>query len=102
MCSHYAGSLPENSERRNRTGAVLGPDKSGPYGIPARFLLLLIRCYRRYLSPYTMPSCRFTPTCSRYAIDAVRRYGALQGSWLTVWRILRCNPLCRGGYDPLR
>jgi putative membrane protein insertion efficiency factor len=62
----------------------------------------LIRGYRRYISRYTLPSCRFTPTCSRYALDALRRYGVLHGAWLAAWRILRCNPLCRGGYDPLR
>lgn len=69
---------------------------------PRRVLLWLIGLYRRYVSPYSPPSCRFTPTCSRYAVDALRRYGALRGSWLALWRILRCNPIHRGGYDPLR
>jgi putative membrane protein insertion efficiency factor len=106
MCSHYAGSLPETSECRDRRRLSrdrnLGQTPSAPTGLAAATLLFLILCYRRYVSPYTVPSCRFTPTCSRYAIDAVRRYGALQGSWLAIWRVLRCNPFCRGGYDPLR
>jgi hypothetical protein len=62
----------------------------------------LIAFYRRCISPFTLPTCRFTPTCSRYALDAVRRYGVLRGGWLACWRVLRCNPLCHGGYDPLR
>jgi putative membrane protein insertion efficiency factor len=69
---------------------------------PRNLIVALIRLYRRYVSPYSPPSCRFTPTCSRYAIDAVGRYGVLRGGWLAVWRILRCNPFHRGGYDPLR
>jgi putative membrane protein insertion efficiency factor len=67
----------------------------------AQPLIWLIQLYRRYVSPLTPPACRFTPTCSRYAIDALRRYGALRGGWLAAWRILRCNPFTRGGYDPL-
>ena len=57
--------------------------------------------YRRFVSPITIPTCRFTPTCSRYAIDALRRYGLIHGGWLAFWRLLRCNPFNRGGYDPL-
>jgi putative membrane protein insertion efficiency factor len=67
----------------------------------AAALIGLIKLYRRFISPYTMPSCKYTPTCSRYAMDAVRRYGVFKGSWLATWRILRCNPFARGGYDPL-
>jgi uncharacterized protein len=70
--------------------------------LPSLALCGLIALYRRFISPFTLPSCRFTPTCSRYALDAVRRYGALKGGWLAFWRVLRCNPLCHGGYDPLR
>lgn len=70
--------------------------------LPSIALCGLITLYRRFISPFTVPSCRFTPTCSRYALDAVRRYGVVKGSWLALWRVLRCNPLCRGGYDPLR
>jgi uncharacterized protein len=69
--------------------------------LPSSALCALIMFYRRFISPYTMPTCRFTPTCSRYALDAVRRYGVIKGGWLGFWRVLRCNPFCRGGYDPL-
>jgi hypothetical protein len=69
---------------------------------PASGLIGLLTLYRRYVSPLTPPSCRFTPTCSRYAVDALRRYGVLKGGWLALWRVLRCNPLTRGGYDPLQ
>lgn len=64
-------------------------------------MLWLIRFYRRSISPNTPPSCRFTPTCSQYALTAIERYGALKGGGMALWRILRCNPLCKGGYDPV-
>lgn len=60
-----------------------------------------IRFYRRYVSPLTPPSCRFHPTCSAYGEEAVRRYGAARGGWLTLRRLLRCQPFCKGGYDPV-
>ena len=66
--------------------------------LPAIGLLLL---YRRYISPLAPPCCRYTPSCSRYGIDALRRYGLVKGGWLALWRVLRCNPLTHGGYDPL-
>jgi putative membrane protein insertion efficiency factor len=67
------------------------------------FLLLLpIRFYRTCISPLTPPSCRFVPTCSTYAIDAITEYGAFKGSLMAIWRILRCNPFCKGGYDPVK
>ncbi|MBE6555109.1 MAG: membrane protein insertion efficiency factor YidD [Ruminococcaceae bacterium] len=64
--------------------------------------ILLIRFYRRYLSPLKRnPCCRFTPTCSAYAIEAFEKRGFFVGLILTVWRVLRCNPYCVGGYDPV-
>lgn len=66
-----------------------------------RLLLSVIRFYRRHISPHTPPSCRFQPTCSQYALTAVERYGAWKGSRLALSRILRCNPFCKGGYDPV-
>lgn len=66
-----------------------------------RILLAMIRGYRSYISPLTGAHCRFTPTCSRYAMEALEKYGAWKGSWLSIRRILRCNPFCRGGYDPV-
>jgi uncharacterized protein len=65
------------------------------------FLLACIRFYRRHISPHTPPSCRFQPTCSQYALTAIERYGAWKGSRLALWRILRCNPFGKGGYDPV-
>ena len=66
-----------------------------------RFFIRCIRFYQRHISPHTPPSCRFQPTCSQYAVTAIERYGALKGLRLALWRILRCNPFCRGGYDPV-
>jgi uncharacterized protein len=66
-----------------------------------RALLACIRFYRKAISPLTPPSCRFMPTCSQYGMEAIERYGALKGSWLTIRRILRCHPFCKGGYDPV-
>ncbi|MGM9652332.1 MAG: membrane protein insertion efficiency factor YidD [Eubacteriales bacterium] len=63
--------------------------------------LLPIRFYRRFISPLKPPCCRFTPTCSQYAVDAVREWGILIGFALSLWRVLRCNPFSRGGYDPV-
>ena len=62
----------------------------------------LIKLYRKYLSGMkTTPTCKFIPTCSEYSIEAIEKYGALKGGLLTVWRILRCNPFSKGGYDPV-
>ncbi len=66
-----------------------------------RILISLIRCYQVCISRFTAAHCRFTPTCSAYAIEAIELHGALKGSALAAWRILRCNPFCRGGYDPV-
>lgn len=65
------------------------------------FLLFLIRFYRAYISPLKPPCCRFTPTCSEYALKAVKRYGPWKGMWLSVKRIAKCHPFHKGGYDPL-
>jgi putative membrane protein insertion efficiency factor len=64
--------------------------------------IALIKFYRKYLSRLkSNPTCRFTPTCSAYALEAYRKRGFIVGTILTVWRILRCNPFCAGGYDPV-
>lgn len=67
----------------------------------ARFLILLIRFYRAALSPLLPPACRYTPTCSEYALIAVERFGALRGGWLAVRRLLRCHPFGGFGPDPV-
>ena len=66
-----------------------------------RFLLACIRFYRRQISPRKPPCCRYIPTCSQYALEALEKYGALKGGWLAFRRILRCNPFHKGGYDPV-
>ena len=69
--------------------------------LPAKFLILLIRIYQVTLSPFIGNSCRYTPTCSNYGIEAIQKYGALKGGWLTFKRILSCNPWGGSGYDPV-
>ena len=65
-------------------------------------LLWLIKLYRKGISPYTPASCRFTPTCSAYAYEAINKYGVFKGGWLAFKRLLRCNPFYRGNpYDPV-
>lgn len=61
----------------------------------------LIKFYRKFISPLKPQCCRFTPTCSAYALEAFRKRGFFVGMILSVWRILRCNPFCKGGYDPV-
>ena len=62
--------------------------------------LAMLRLYKRWISPAFPPSCRYVPTCSEYAMEAVARYGALRGGMMAAWRLLRCHPLAKGGYDP--
>ncbi|MBR0464159.1 MAG: membrane protein insertion efficiency factor YidD [Clostridia bacterium] len=64
-------------------------------------LIGLVRFYQQAVSPYTPPSCRYIPTCSEYAVQAIEKYGAARGSYLAARRILRCNPFHKGGYDPV-
>lgn len=66
-----------------------------------RLAVAPIRFYRRFLSPLKPPTCRFHPTCSAYGQEAILVHGLLRGLALTVWRILRCQPFCEGGYDPV-
>ena len=67
----------------------------------ARFLVLLIQVYQRMISPVLPSACKFYPTCSEYARQAIERYGAWRGSYLAARRLLRCQPFHAGGYDPL-
>lgn len=85
------------------------PDDTKPTGsMPRRWLrqglvqvlILIIRSYQTFISPLTGPSCRFMPTCSSYAIGALRKHGPIRGSWAAVKRICRCHPWNPGGYDP--
>ncbi len=67
----------------------------------SRPFIFLIRLYQKFLSPLKPPSCRFKPTCSVYAIEALKEWGVIVGLALAFWRILRCNPFSKGGYDPV-
>lgn len=64
-------------------------------------VLYLLRGYKWALSPLLPPACRYVPTCSDYAVEAVDRYGVLRGGLMTIWRVLRCHPFVKGGYDPV-
>ncbi|NLT13436.1 MAG: membrane protein insertion efficiency factor YidD [Clostridiales bacterium] len=66
-----------------------------------KLLIALVRFYRKNISPLKQPSCRFTPTCSAYALEALQKYGAAKGAWLTLRRLLKCHPFHKGGYDPI-
>ncbi|WP_367397275.1 membrane protein insertion efficiency factor YidD [Clostridium sp. MSJ-8] len=65
-------------------------------------LIKTIEIYRKRISPMTPPRCKYIPTCSEYAIKAIQKYGAVRGSIKAIWRILRCNPFSKGGFDPVR
>lgn len=103
MTSGPAGARPEDSpvepgraDSPGEPGAV--PRRPGPV---AAVLILLVRGYRRFLSPLLGQQCRFQPTCSAYGLQSLQEHGALRGSWLTVRRIARCHPFNPGGYDPV-
>jgi putative membrane protein insertion efficiency factor len=65
-------------------------------------LIWMVKIYRKYISPLKQPSCRFYPTCSQYALDALSKYGAIKGTILSIKRILKCHPFHPGGHDPLK
>lgn len=65
-------------------------------------MVWVIRLYQRFVSPLFPPSCRFTPSCSQYAVEAIQKHGPLRGTAMAAWRILRCNPFSAGGHDPVK
>lgn len=68
-----------------------------------KFLVLdILKLYKTFISPFLPPACRFEPTCSEYAMKAVEKYGAIRGTWMSIKRILRCQPFCKGGHDPVK
>jgi len=69
-------------------------------GLAIGFLLWLIKGYQRFVAPLLGPCCRFTPSCSAYAAQSLKKYGLLKGVGKAIWRLLRCQPFCKGGYDP--
>lgn len=89
------------ADRQERTTKA-EQDNAQQLSLAVRLLSYPVKFYRHFISPLLPPSCRFTPTCSQYALEALRVHGALKGSWLTIWRLLRCNPFNRHvGYDPV-
>ena len=76
-----------------------GPDRERT--APQRLAIAALRMYKSTVSPLLPPACRFLPTCSVYAREAIERHGVARGSWLAAWRILRCHPFSRGGHDPV-
>ena len=66
-----------------------------------KLMIFLIELYRKYISPMKSTKCPYIPTCSEYGLEAVKKYGALKGGFLALWRIIRCNPFSKGGYDPV-
>jgi len=69
--------------------------------LPRRFVVILIKGYQQVISPLFPNTCKYYPSCSAYAVEAVARYGVLRGGWLAIKRIVRCNPFSHGGYDPV-
>ncbi len=69
--------------------------------VPQKILVALVKAYRLLLSPWLGSSCRFEPTCSAYSLQALQQHGATKGSYLTLYRLVRCHPWCNGGYDPV-
>jgi putative membrane protein insertion efficiency factor len=76
-------------------------DNTKNQSIPAKVFLAIIKFYRKYISPLKPSTCRFIPTCSEYALEAVAKYGAKKGGWLAIKRVLKCNPYFPGGHDPV-
>ncbi|MGL5005842.1 MAG: membrane protein insertion efficiency factor YidD [Plesiomonas sp.] len=74
---------------------------ASPFSPLAWLMIVFIKVYQWVISPLIGPRCRFQPTCSHYGIEALRRFGAVKGSWLTIKRVLKCHPLNVGGYDPV-
>ena len=64
-------------------------------------MLAIVRFYKKWISPLLPPACRYEPSCSTYALEAIELHGALRGGWLALWRLLRCHPFSRGGFDPV-
>lgn len=85
--------MKKSDEGENRPGVISK--------LFAKALMLPVLFYRYCISPYTPPSCRFTPTCSEYALIALKKHGAIKGLWLTLKRLSRCNPWGGSGYDPV-
>ena len=101
-----AKASPDRTEQTTKASSAQADEAnqadSQQPSLAVRLLSYPVKFYRACISPLLPPSCRFTPTCSQYALEALRVHGALKGTWLTIWRLLRCNPFNRHvGYDPV-
>jgi uncharacterized protein len=96
--------MNEAWRRLSLAGRTYNPARqSGDSHDPSRTLALgLLRFYKRWISPMLPAACRFTPSCSEYAMEAIHKYGVLRGGWLGIRRLARCHPFCEGGHDPVR
>ena len=83
------------------TACQAGCDFQGKCGFFAGAVILLIRVYQKLVAPLLPECCRFEPTCSHYAVQALQIHGLWKGTLLTIWRLMRCQPFCKGGYDPV-
>lgn len=92
---------PSGDPGIGRSAVAGGSAAAGNCGFAARILIGCIHFYQAAVAPYLPDCCRFTPTCSHYGEEALRVHGFWRGSLLTIWRVLRCQPFCRGGYDPV-
>ena len=114
MCGHCQNGSAELEEKASQKTQFSSSDpadadsekspglKKKDTGYGVRVCLLLVKGYQYLISPLFPPCCRYIPTCSEYAVEAVTRYGAIRGMWLAICRILRCHPFVRGGYDPVK
>lgn len=104
MCKQqYEQPVPLKNPSEPQERSPKKTEKAGQKaGLVAIFLLMLVKGYRYGISPLFPPCCRYVPTCSEYAVEAIARYGALRGGWLSLCRILRCHPFAAGGYDPVQ
>lgn len=105
-CCHPEKKHPETEDacRENCVGTCPETGRSSyrrEFRLTTAPFIFLIKVYRTMISPLFPPCCRFQPTCSAYALSALQIHGLLKGSLLTIWRILRCNPFVKGGYDPV-
>ena len=84
-----------------KTGYLHSQERMPIAELPRRAALLFLRGYKWAISPMFLPACRYRPTCSEYAMEAIERFGLLRGGLLAAWRLLRCHPFVKGGYDPV-
>ena len=93
-CGKYEESSPESGSSQRIPEVKFTFSLSG-------LCLILLTAYRKYISPCFPPCCRFEPSCSAYAMEAIMVHGVFKGLALTLWRLMRCQPFCKGGYDPV-